>query len=115
MVDGYGSHAAVDGIAGFGHLVGVPKGLSGCVGRVTHDVSKASYKKERQDGKCQKRGGERPGIGQGIAVKGTVDVEQVVVAQGEQHCQSLYPGGHGHDGERHAADAEGDDTPKRGE
>ena len=72
-----------------------------------------SWQEEQGQRHHDEKGGEvGEGRGEATAVEGGVHIEHVVVAQREQPGCPLQDGVHGHDGERHAADAERNHAPE---
>ena len=68
--------------------------------------------KQGQEGKCDECSPELPCRRQRPAVEGTVDIEEVIVSQGEEVAHAVEHGMHRHGWKRHSADAKREDTPE---
>jgi len=68
--------------------------------------------KQGQEGKCRECSPELPCRRQRPAVEGTVDIEEVIVSQGEEVAHTVEHGVHRHGWKRHSADAKREDAPE---
>ena len=68
--------------------------------------------KQGQEGKCDECSPELPCRRQRPAVEGTVDIEEVIVSQGEEVAHAVEHGMHRHGWKRHSADAKREDAPE---
>ena len=68
--------------------------------------------KQGQEGKCDECSPELPCRRQRPAVEGTVDIEEVIVSQGEEVAHTVEHGMHRHGWKRHSADAKREDAPE---